>query len=66
MSAILGSSEQAQLADLVELAGSADEVQDVVSELEALTGRRPQLVDVVDAIMERKREGALCAACAED
>ncbi len=66
MSAILRSPEQAQLADLVELAGSADEVQDVVRELEAVMGHKPQLADVVDAIMDRKREGALCAECAED
>lgn len=66
MAAILIPPEEAQLAELVELAGSAEEVQDVVRELEAITGRRPPLIEVVDAIMERKREGALCAECAED
>ena len=66
MSAILVPPEEAQLAELVELAGSADEVQEVVRELEAITGRRPALFEVVDAIMERKREGELCAECAED
>ncbi len=66
MSTTLRSPEQAQLADLVELAGSAEEVQEIVHELESVLGRKPQLADVVEAIMDRKREGALCAECAED
>lgn len=66
MSAILRSPEEAQLADLVELAGSAEEVQDVVRELEAATGRPPKLAEVVEAIMDRKREGVLSGACWED
>lgn len=66
MSATLRSAEQAQLADLVELAGSAEEVQDVVRELEDLTGTTPSLAEVVDTIMQRRREGLLTVGCAEE
>ncbi len=65
MSAKLSPAEHAQLADLVELAGSPEEVLDIVRELKWSNARQPQLAEVVDAIMERKREGVLSAACAE-
>lgn len=65
MSAKMSPAERAQLADLVELAGSPEEVLDVVRELKWTNARQPQLAEVVETIMERKREGVLCASCAE-
>lgn len=59
MSARLSAYDRAQLADLIELAGSAEAVLEAVDELELLKGRRPTLFETVNMILERKREGAL-------
>ncbi|MHB0949037.1 MAG: hypothetical protein ACYC3Q_08620 [Gemmatimonadaceae bacterium] len=48
--------EQAQLADLLELAGSPDAVQAAVLVVESAVGRRPRLGEVVAEIL-RSRQG---------
>ena len=51
-----------QLADLLELAGSAESLLDCVHELEMLKGRRPLLVEVVNTLMERQQDPMVAAA----
>ncbi len=58
--------ELAQLSDLVELAGSPRAVLDIVAELQLILGREPLLSEVVNLIMEHKRQGELAMACAGD
>lgn len=43
-----------QLAELLELAGSAESLMDAVDELEMLKGRRPTLMEVVEVLAERR------------
>lgn len=51
----IANEELRQLADLVELAGSADGVLDAERHLSLLFGRRPSLRELVDELMERRR-----------
>ncbi|HEY0996713.1 MAG TPA: hypothetical protein VGD77_12035 [Gemmatimonadaceae bacterium] len=46
--------EQAQLADLLELAGSPDAVQAAVLVVESAVGRRPRLAEVVAEILRTR------------
>ena len=54
-----------QLAELLELAGSAEALLDAVDELEMLKGRRPHLVEVVNLLMERRHDDVLVASPSE-
>ena len=50
-------SEMAQLADLLELAGSPEAVQAAVLVVESAVRRRPTLAEVVAEILRSKRDG---------
>ncbi|HYD52970.1 MAG TPA: hypothetical protein VEA99_10095 [Gemmatimonadaceae bacterium] len=50
-----------QLAELLELAGSAEALLEAVAELELLKGRRPELVELVNLLIERQHEAVIGA-----
>lgn len=55
MAGVLGERDRLQLADLIELAGTAAAVQDVVAELTELKGARPSLQEAVNGILLARR-----------
>lgn len=52
-----GHDVSAQLGELLELAGSVEALLETVDELTMVRGRRPELGELVDELMARKRLG---------